>query len=399
MRIIYVSGGGADIIKAHQHWMEGVDDPSQVSKTFSGQIASWVEEAGVDALFISFHQRRETLTDGCTTLVHIGHRKKAGISYYLEGIRNALRVLVHAKRFRADVALVDSGALPYFTLTLFRIAGIRLLPILHNTLWPAGNPPRSGKDRVVQRLDETFWRSFNGPALAVSPEGARQIAVASGHDRSIVYQFRPMFRRSYFEVVAPVPPIGASFVVLFVGRAIREKGLFLLLDAAIHLERMRRVKVQWIVCGDGADLEAFRTAVIEHSMDHAIDVRGWTTPGQLQAIYADVHAFIVPTTSGFAEGFAMTAAEAVLSGRPFVSNRVVPALELLAPAAVEAKVDDAISHANAVALLATEREIYEGKRTACIDLADAYFDERYGLRAALHRALGTVDGQALGPRG
>jgi glycosyltransferase involved in cell wall biosynthesis len=390
MRIVYVSGGAADIINAHRHWMQGVEDPSQVSRTFSGQVASYVIEAGADALLISFNQRRETLVDGRMTLVHLGHRERSGLGYYVEGVRNALRVLARARRFRADVVLVDSGALPFFTLSLFRAAGIRPVPILHNTLWPAGNPPRSGKDRVMQRLDETFWRSFDGPALTVSPEGERQIATARRHGRGRVHQFRPMFCRPYFDAIAPVPSLDWPFTMLFVGRAVREKGLFLLLDAAIHLERVRRIPVRWIVCGDGDDLAAFRAAVTDAGMEHTVDVRGWTTPAQLQAIYADVHALIVPTTSGFAEGFAMTAVEAVLAGRPFVSNRVVPALELLAPAAVEADVDDAISHADAVATFATDRAVYDEKRRACAGLAETYFDERHGLKAALHRALGPL---------
>ena len=118
-----------------------------------------------------------------------------------------------------------------------------------------------------------------------------------------------------------------------------------------------------------------------------IDVRGWTSPAQLQQIYGVSHASIVPTRSTFAEGLAMTAVEATLSGRPLVTNEVVPALELLAPAALEATPDDPVSHADQVLRLARDPALYDALRAACSALGGQFYDRSLGLAAVLARAL------------
>jgi glycosyltransferase involved in cell wall biosynthesis len=59
--------------------------------------------------------------------------------------------------------------------------------------------------------------------------------------------------------------------------------------------------------------------------EKALETLGWA------------HAMVVPTTSQFVEGLAMTAAESVLAGRPVVVSSVVPAWEVLGRAAIKAE--------------------------------------------------------------
>ena len=99
---------------------------------------------------------------------------------------------------------------------------------------------------------------------------------------------------------------------------------------------------------------------------------------------------IVPTTSGFREGFAMTAVEGILAGRPLVTNSVVPALDDLRPAAVSALPDDVESHADAVLALADDRDLYRRLQAAAPALAAPFYDASYGLRSALNRAIAFV---------
>jgi glycosyltransferase involved in cell wall biosynthesis len=385
MRLVYVSGGGADIISAHRRWMQGIPDESQVSLTFSGQVASFVREAGIEALFVSFSNRIDTLNDGSIRLVHLGQKDRSGLGYHAEAVRKAWQVLKLTRAYKADVILVDSGSLPFFMLAMFSLYGIRVVPILHNTLWAAGNPPTSRKAQAIAAIDRLFWRGARGPALAVSAEAERQIVAVTGGNMA-VHRFLPMFRREYFDGIEPVDTRADPFTVMFVGRAVSEKGIFLVLDAAVILAN-EGLAIRWIICGDGDDLPALRAAVDAAQMQDAFDIRGWTSPAALREIYPSVHAVIVPTTTRFSEGFAMTAAEAVLAGRPFVSNSVVPALEMLAPAAVEAKPDDAKSHAEAVAILVRDTAAYRSRQEACAQLGSAFYNRDNGLTAALHRAL------------
>ena len=83
----------------------------------------------------------------------------------------------------------------------------------------------------------------------------------------------------------------------------------------------------------------------------------------------------------------MTAAEAILAGRPLVTNPVVPALELLGDACVAARTDDAASHADAIRRLQGDRALYERLRAACPAAGAPFTDRSLGLAAVLGRVL------------
>jgi hypothetical protein len=95
----------------------------------------------------------------------------------------------------------------------------------------------------------------------------------------------------------------------------------------------------------------------------------------------------VPTRGEFAEGLAMTAAEAVLAGRPVVTSPVVPALEVLRPACVGARTNDVGSYVEAVVKLATDAEFYGALARACPGVQGQFYDPEQGLTATLRRAL------------
>jgi glycogen(starch) synthase len=116
----------------------------------------------------------------------------------------------------------------------------------------------------------------------------------------------------------------------------------------------------------------------------------------LLEIHARSHAAIVPTRSSFAEGLAMAAGDAVLSGRPVITNPVVPALELLRPACVAAKTDDVDSYVSGVLKLIGDREYYESLRLACPELSAQFFDREQGLTAVLKRVIGPLKEQKIG---
>ena len=100
-------------------------------------------------------------------------------------------------------------------------------------------------------------------------------------------------------------------------------------------------------------------------LEPVVAVRGWTSPQDLRDVLAQSHASIVPTQSSFAEGMAKTAIEAILSGRPVITNRVVPALEVLRPACVEARTDDVDSYVEAILRLINNPNYYRRLCEAC----------------------------------
>ena len=91
----------------------------------------------------------------------------------------------------------------------------------------------------------------------------------------------------------------------------------------------------------------------------------------------------------------MTAAEAILAGRPLITNPVVPALELLRPACVEARTNDVDSYVDGVLKLISDREYYESLRRACPELAKPFYDREQGLTAVLKQVVEPLREQGI----
>jgi glycogen synthase len=388
-RVFWCAGPG-DIIDAHEYWKRGARYPTEVSLTFSGQIEDFCKDINATAYFVATHQRKAFLQDGAFTMEHRPKRARSGAAFHLGEISYGLGLLRTALRFRADVALVDSGCAHFFVFALFQMFGIRVVPILHNTLWPNGFPPRKLIPRIVRRLDSLFfWERVPTAVIGVSPECGRQVDQLRSKKRYPILQTRAQFYSDYFAKITPPPPHGTRpFWIMFIGRVDRIKGVFDILEIARRIEDSHPGMVRWEICGRGRDFEEMKKRHSELLLSEIVNLRGWTSLDDLIGVYAKSHASIVPTRSSFTEGLAMTAAEAILAGRPVVTNPVVPALEVLRLACIEAKTDDVESHLEAVLKIASDAELYNRMCTACIDYQAQFYDrERYGLNAVLKQAL------------
>lgn len=387
-RVFHCTGPG-NIIGSYEYWKRNEHDPSEVSVTFSSQVQDFCREIGAEAYFVSLHAKRAVLKDGDFTLEHRPKRAYQGARYHLGEILYGLALLATALRFRAQVALMDSGSTHYFVLTLFRLCGIRVIPILHNALWPSGFPPTKPIPRFVQWLDTLlFWRWAPTAVLAVSPECERQVDALRGRKRYPIFQIRAQFEPGYFARIPPAPRHAQRpFRVMFIGRINRIKGVFDILHIARAIEDSHPGLVRWEVCGRGVDFDELSAMHRELRLDGVVLLRGWTSLDDLVNVYARSHASIVPTRSSFTEGLAMTAAESILAGRPVVTNPVVPALEVLRAACMAARTNDPDSHRVAVVSLATDAALYEQLRAACGGYQGQFYDCEAGLIGGLKRAL------------
>ena len=384
VRIMYASAGGADLVNAHKHWELAGDSSLQVSKTFSGQIAQFCTDNKIHCLMVSTSCERQQYQNGLFTIKHLPKRTANGWRFHYGELAYALRLLVVSRRFGASYALVDSGVTHFFLLGLFRLFNIKLVPILHNAVWPNGFPPRRKVARAILRLNGLFWRYVPHATLVVSPVIKRQIELISLEHRGKIFEFRAQFDKTIFDAITSPPNFRSSpFTVMFVGRADYSKGIIDLADIAHLVDKKIPGRVRWIVCGDGPDLHSLRQKISNYGNSSLFEIKGHVKPTDLMMLYREVHAVIVPTRSGFAEGLAMTAIEAVLAGRPVITSNVVPALELIRPACVEAITDDCESYAAAVTQLATDESFYDDLRTAKCYLNDEFTDDTAGLRNAL----------------
>jgi glycogen synthase len=382
---IFCANGPGDTIK---HWSEDQNDPRAI--TFLSLFKDFCRDIGAEAYIISHHSKKAIYRDGPFTLEH---RPKpmpgaTGIRYHLAQALYALSLFLTAVRFRADAAVLDSGTSNYFMLSLFKLTGIEIVIILHNTLWPTGFPPTRPGPRMFAKLDSLFFRWLPIGTIGVSPECIRQVRqLAKGKHRPI-FQIRAQFRREYFRAIpAPPPHNQPPFRIMFMGRITRDKGVFDILEMAKRIEAQRRGRIQWEIHGVGPDLEELRRLHGELSLRETVIIYGWTSPQDAQEVYARSHVSIVPTRSDFSEGLPMAAIESVLTGRPVITSPVNPALEVLRPVCVEAQTDDVDSYVQAILRLIDDPGKYTTLCTACPQLQEQFYDPEQGLKTALKKVL------------
>jgi glycosyltransferase involved in cell wall biosynthesis len=389
MRLFYAAGPG-NVIRAHRHWELGQRDPSQMALTYSGQFADFCRSIAAETLIVSYCATPGIYHAGEFTIEHcpktFAHAR--GALYHLSELLYGLRLLAKALRFRADVAVIHSGTTHEFVLLLFVLAGIDVVPVLHNTPWPRGFKPTSPVRRLISRLDAVLFRRGARAVIGVSPECLRQVGeMTGGRRREGLIEMRGQYIADYFSGIAPPTAQRKPFEVLFCGRMTRDKGVYDLLQIARRVEQLRPGLARWTMCGDGPELAGVRHQTDAMGLEAIVEVRGFTPPSELKAILGKTHAAIVPTRGEFAEGMALSAVEAILAGRPCVTSQVVPALEVLRPACVEATTNDIESYVAAIIELATSERRYRDLCAACADLAAPFYDPDRGFAAALRQAV------------
>jgi glycosyltransferase involved in cell wall biosynthesis len=387
-RILHAVGPG-DAVDSYRNWRLGRTVISETSKTYSGEFYSFCASNGIHAWVVSSHPRAEKVTDGNLVIENRpkpGGAAARGLGYHTQLLRYALSLLRSALIYRPHLVLIDSGTLHWFMAAGFRLLGACVVPNFHNTPWPAGFPPASRAARLRMSLDAWFLRRCAGVAMGVSPECERQARQLAGRPIPF-FQYRAQYDARHFGAPVFADPDTKPFRVLFVGRVERNKGVFDVLEMAATLKAVHPDSFAFDLCGSGSALAEVRKTVEARRLEDVVTVHGRLDRPELLEQYARCHMVIVPTRSNFVEGFAMVAAEAVLMGRPILSNPVVPACEVLGPAAVLARTNDVCDYVAKLKELAFDPGCYRKACQACAAAAAPFVDRSYSLEAALARTL------------
>lgn len=379
-RIFYAAGPG-DLIEAHRNWRNGVDDPSQMAVTYSSQFEQFCHDLDSPAYIVSSASPPQIIRDGMFVVEHRPKRSGRALGYHLSQISYGLGLVATAVKFGADYAIINSGTTHYFVLSVFRLYGIKVIPVIHNTLWPAGFPPKSRFSKVLLFLDGLFFRWIASAIIAISPECVRQIDKATKGRHGPIYEEKVLFDEKLFPLKPP-PPL-TRFRLLFAGRIEENKGVYDLLEIMKRVEEEMPDHVALNICGGGPELEALRTRCKKLGLDATITIHGRTMPDDLRKILISSHASIVPTRSNFPEGLAMAAVEPILIGRPVITSPVVPAHEIVASACLVAETDNNESYVEKILLLVRDPVLYSNLCNACASIRDRFFDRSKSFYALL----------------
>ncbi len=100
--------------------------------------------------------------------------------------------------------------------------------------------------------------------------------------------------------------------VVFAGRVVTPKGVDVLIRAAAEVDG------EFVICGDGLQLQAMRTLAQELGVAPRVSFRGWLGPGELAQELAD--ASVVAMPSVWPEPFGLVGIEALAAGRPVIAS-------------------------------------------------------------------------------
>ncbi|MEZ6233620.1 MAG: glycosyltransferase family 4 protein [Phycisphaerales bacterium] len=387
-RRVYHLAGPGDVIGTFRRWLaDAGGDEREVSRTYSAQFFDVVTAHGLTAL-VEASRAREAGVEGRGIRVmarpQIGRRWR-GPLWDVAMVLNAARILWTAVRFRADTLVVGAGT-RWYMLIPAALLGIRVVPILHNTLWAEGvPPPRRG---LRDRLTGLFWRRFAAGTVAISPAAKRQVESLASGTRGEILVATPQYDRGQFEGIAQPEHARRPFVVMYAGRLERDKGVFDLLEAAERVEAVAPGQVLWELCGDGRARGELEAAVERSVVRGRFVLHGHRNRDEMRAAFERSHVVVVPTRSSFPEGFNQVVAEGVLSGRPVVTSAVVPAIELVPEAVVLVPPDEAKGYAEAVLRLLGDRDEYERLRSAAAGYREQFFDRERSWARMLERVLG-----------
>ncbi len=114
--------------------------------------------------------------------------------------------------------------------------------------------------------------------------------------------------------------------VVFAGRVVSQKGVAVLIRAA------REVDGEFVICGDGRQLEAMRRLAHRTGVERRVSFRGWLDADGLAQELANASVVVVPSL--WPEPFGLVGIEALAAGRPVIAS---------ATGGVEDWLDDGVS--------------------------------------------------------
>ena len=99
---------------------------------------------------------------------------------------------------------------------------------------------------------------------------------------------------------------------MFAGRIVSQKGVAVLIRAA------REVDGEFVICGDGRQLEAMRRLARRIGVQSRVSFKGWLGADELAQEFADASVVVVPSL--WPEPFGLVGIEALAAGRPVIAS-------------------------------------------------------------------------------
>ncbi len=386
-KVVYFSGPG-NIVNTFRLWLKGEDDPHQQAITYSGQFYSAAKNLSVELTAISQDVAADSETDGVISAknhITLWHNAR-GVKYFLGRFIRGFYIFSTCLKLKPNVLFVTEGNTFWFMLALPKLIGVKVVPVLHCTLW-LPNRKKSMLDKIFDFLDKPIYGRHAYAVLTVSLEITKQVKWLRERKGAAETDYPPVveFLPSYRETAASKELQDSNqrpFYVLFVSRIQAEKGIYDLIELAKKIKQ-DGFDIKIDVAGDGSDFEAFKKEVAAQNLEDILQLHGYCYKDQMRELVARSHAFIVMTTDNFIEGFNKVCLESVLSCRPLIASSACPAIAYMEKAAIVVKPGDVSGYFQAIVDLYQKPELYNEKSESAKALHPLFLSQSYSFESAI----------------
>lgn len=190
--------------------------------------------------------------------------------------------------------------------------------------------------------------------------------------------------------VLPVYPEGrVPEHLLFAGRFVEKKGIFVLIEALKRL-RDKGIDVPVVMAGAGPLLAE---AMAEAAVLENVRFPGWLSGEEIRALTASAHALLVPSIAGKggdAEGLPSVAVEAMAAAVPVIASDAAGLTTVLGEAGMIVPANDATALADAMAEAVSDRPRRDRMARAALSLATTTFSAETQSRRLEDRLLSII---------
>ncbi len=260
--------------------------------------------------------------DGNTIILRYNAIKFLNGKYFIPNLFSVFRIYwLFKKRLRKPLVMHTHTRFYVMNFLALIISTLRRKKLFHFEHGTTFVKDGSGLVQMVAWLyDQTFSRILLNNTDVVLPIGelTRKFLVEKLHFDQ--YKFGPILPIGIdsYELDRDRTLIGSRLKLLFVGRLVRSKGIFELIDCCNELKRSGK-DFELTMFGSGSDIDSLENYIKELHLESQVHVLGSVTNEIVLRAYVDQDIMINPS---YSEGGPTTVLEALVVDMPIISTKV-----------------------------------------------------------------------------
>lgn len=269
-------------------------------------------------------------------------------------LRNAIKLIIKLYKFNPNILYLNSRFEPigatrdYISILLIKCFYFKKIKIVIKS---------HGSEIMMLEDNSLFFKKLVIPFLT---KQVKAWFFLSTDEKDTIAKLNPKFGRNIYVTANIVDPSrslksekfkkkfnldSSKFNFLFVGRMLKEKGIFNIVKSIQNLEDRNNYRFTFV--GDGPDFQELKTLSSDLKLDDYTNFTGFVPDKECDHFYANADALVYPTYCN--EGFPMALFKAVSCGLPIITTQIRAAKDYLTQPNnvlwVDGRSEESIGHA------------------------------------------------------